>query len=110
MSSSTGRPSAGTGTGSATSATALEVCGRPRRVELAADRGAAVGFIVLPAGGGPALEAGQRPQEPPVGRMRPEERRVGKEFVSPCLSRGAPYHYKITHSPTTHAHPHTPHP
>src|SRR3546814_18987308 len=26
--------------------------------------------------------------------VRPEERRVGKECVSTCCSRGAPYHYK----------------
>src|SRR3546814_19956248 len=37
----------------------------------------------------------RRPQ--PTRRLRarrPEERRVGKEFVSTCRSRWSPYHYK----------------
>src|SRR3546814_15600414 len=29
-----------------------------------------------------------------AGLERPEERRVGKECVSPCRSRGSPYHEK----------------
>src|SRR3546814_17149729 len=30
--------------------------------------------------------------EPTLGRTRSEERRVGKECVSTCRSRGSPYH------------------
>src|SRR3546814_20615250 len=30
----------------------------------------------------------------PANRWRSEERRVGKECVSKCRSRGSPYHYK----------------
>src|SRR3546814_12266120 len=34
-------------------------------------------------------------------RNRSEERRVGKECVSTCRSRGSPYHYKKTNYNTT---------
>src|SRR3546814_18249668 len=34
------------------------------------------------------------PQVPRQLRLRSEERRVGKECVSKCRSRGLPYHYK----------------
>src|SRR3546814_20504342 len=33
-----------------------------------------------------------RLQNPTVAMLRSEERRVGKEGVSPCRSRGSPYH------------------
>src|SRR3546814_17571150 len=34
-------------------------------------------------------------------QLRSEERRVGKECVSTCRSRGAPHHYKKKNEPTT---------
>src|SRR3546814_18885500 len=40
------------------------------------------------------LDAGQRLDEPGVATRRSEERRVGKECVSTCRSRGSPYHLK----------------
>src|SRR3546814_19885122 len=39
-------------------------------------------------------EAPARLAVPDAWRMRSEERRVGKECVSTCRSRWAPYHYK----------------
>src|SRR3546814_4476474 len=38
-----------------------------------------------------------RRSDKPTGRIRSEERRVGKECVSTCRSRWSPYHEKNTH-------------
>src|SRR3546814_19297544 len=53
--------------------------------------------VVLPLPGGPTSSTGGRrnlPTSPPAMNARSEERRVGKECVSPCRSRWSPYHYK----------------
>src|SRR3546814_13380138 len=41
---------------------------------------------------GQALGAHQKGAAEPIGDDRSEERRVGKECVSPCRSRWSPYH------------------
>src|SRR3546814_1910434 len=48
-----------------------------------------------PASAGEPVDSGDdlRPVGP-VAARRPEERRVGNEWVSTCRSRGAPHHYK----------------
>src|SRR3546814_16314801 len=48
----------------------------------------------LRRGAGGALGAGQDPVAAGPVPRRSEERRVGKEGVSTCRSRGAPLHYK----------------
>src|SRR3546814_19499251 len=42
-----------------------------------------------------------RQAEPPMEATRSEERRVGKECVSTCRSRGSPYHSKKTNKTST---------
>src|SRR3546814_13154461 len=42
------------------------------------------------------LVAGDQDRDADPEPARSEERRVGKECVSPCRSRGAPYHSKQT--------------
>src|SRR3546814_16590688 len=43
---------------------------------------------------GNGLKCGESVQNEPIRLGRSEERRVGNECVSACLSRWSPYHYK----------------
>src|SRR3546814_12052514 len=63
------------------------------------DSPSASALAARPTSGRPARSEGVKVmiESPDQARMAPagsEERRVGKECVSTCRSRGAPYHYK----------------
>src|SRR3546814_14626659 len=48
-------------------------------------------LTISPGGTAPAFEPGDEVRVLPLGHLRSEASRVGKECVSACRSRGAPY-------------------
>src|SRR3546814_15536755 len=60
--------------------------------QLSHDMGYKAFFISGQRGATPLFPAARRNEVPRTGRIRSEERRVGKECVSTCRSRWSPYH------------------